>query len=99
MTMIMQKEALDKELEETYNAILVNFNDRMKELKFTDNEQIQTSLDILRDALAKLQLVKENKLNKVTLSSFRKLDFKVKVDFENANDKNESQEVIIMKFL
>ena len=92
MTMIMQKEALDKELEETYNAILVNFNDRMKELKFTDNEQIQTSLDILRDALAKLQLVKENKLNKVTLSSLRKLDFKVKVDFENANDKNESQE-------
>lgn len=92
MTMIMQKEALDKELEETYNTILVNFNARMKELKFTDNEQIQTSLDILRDALAKLQLVKENKLNKETLSSLRKLDFKVKVDFENANDKNGNQE-------
>ena len=92
MTMIMQKEALDKELEETYNAILLNFNTRMKELKFTDNEQIQDSLDILRDALAKLQLVKENKLDKETLSSLRKLDFKVKVDFENANDKNENQE-------
>lgn len=92
MTMIMQKEALDKELEETYNTILVNFNTRMKELKFTDKEQIQTSLDILRDALAKLQLVKENKLNKETLSGLRKLDFKVKVDFENANDKNENQE-------
>ena len=64
MTMVMQKEALDKELDETYNAILVNFNARMKELKFTDNEQIQTSLDVLKDALAKLQLVKENKLNK-----------------------------------
>ena len=92
MTMVMQKEALDKELDETYNAILVNFNARMKELKFTDNEQIQTSLDVLKDALAKLKLVKENKLNKETLSSLRKLDFKVKLDFENANDKNESQE-------
>lgn len=92
MTMIMQKEALDKDLEETYNTILVNFNTRMKELKFTDKEQIQDSLDILRDALAKLQLVKENKLDKETLSSLRKLDFKVKVDFENANDKNENQE-------
>ena len=90
MTMVMQEEALDKELDETYNAILVNFNARMKELKFTDNEQIQTSLDVLKDALAKLQLVKENKLNKETLSSLRKLDFKVKLDFENANDKNES---------
>ena len=92
MTMVMQEEALDKELDETYNAILVNFNARMKELKFTDNEQIQTSLDVLKDALAKLQLVKENKLNKETLSSLRKLNFKVKLDFENANDKNESQE-------
>ena len=92
MTMIMQKEALDKELEETYNALLVNFNNRMKELKFTDNEQIQTSLDILRDALAKLQLVKENKLDKETLSILRKLDFKVKVDFENVEDKNDNQE-------
>ena len=92
MTMVMQEEALDKELDETYNAILVNFNARMKELKFTDNEQIQTSLDVLKDALVKLQLVKENKLNKETLSSLRKLDFKVKLDFENANDKNESQE-------
>lgn len=92
MTMIMQKEALDKELEETYNAILVNFNARMKELKFTDNEQIQTSLDILREALAKLQLVKENKLNKETLSSLKTIDFKVNVDFENVEDKNDNQE-------
>ena len=92
MTLIMQKDALDKELEETYNAILLNFNTRMQELKFTDKEQIQTSLDIFKDALEKLQLVKEKKLNKEILSSLRLLDFKVKVDFENANDKNENQE-------
>lgn len=92
MTMIIQKEALDKELEETYNAILVNFNTRMKELNFTDNEQIKTSLDTLKSALEKLQLVKENKLNKEILSSLRTLDFKTKIDFENVEDKNDNQE-------
>lgn len=91
MTMVKQKEALDKEFEETYNAILVNFNARMKELKYTDSEQIQTSLGVLKDALAKLQLVKENKLKKETLSSLRTLDFKANVETSKIDNNYESQ--------
>lgn len=91
MTMIMQKEVLEKDLEEAYNALLVNFNTRMNELKFTDNEQIQTSLDIFKDALKKLQLVNENKLDKEVLSSLKTLDFTFKAE-NSKNNKNESQE-------
>ena len=73
---LKKEKKLEKDLQQTYIAIINNFNNRMMELKPDNNEEIYVAMHVLEDALKALRLVSTRVLDEKILLKLSSLSFK-----------------------